>query len=35
MLRAARYYRLTESGRESLERFAGEWERFRDSVHAY
>ncbi|MGD0448768.1 MAG: PadR family transcriptional regulator [Candidatus Dormibacteria bacterium] len=29
-----RYYRLTESGRESLERFAREWERFRDSVNA-
>ena len=29
-----RYYRLTERGRESLERFAREWERFRDSVNA-
>lgn len=29
-----RYYRLTERGRDSLERFAGEWERFRDSVNA-
>ncbi len=29
-----RYYRLTERGRESLERFAREWQRFRDSVNA-
>ena len=29
-----RYYRLTPSGRATLERFAGEWERFRDAVDA-
>jgi PadR family transcriptional regulator PadR len=29
-----RYYHLTDKGRESLERFAVEWERFRDSVDA-
>lgn len=27
-----RYYRLTASGRATLERFAGEWTRFRDAV---
>jgi PadR family transcriptional regulator, regulatory protein PadR len=29
-----RYYRLTASGRATLERFSGEWERFRDAVDA-
>jgi PadR family transcriptional regulator PadR len=29
-----RYYHLTDKGRESLERFAVEWERFRDAVDA-
>jgi PadR family transcriptional regulator PadR len=29
-----RYYRLTASGRATLERFTGDWERFRDAVDA-
>jgi len=30
-----RYYRLTKKGRDALEQFAEEWQRFRDSVDRF